>query len=31
MEKAILLITTKVNGAFIAGETILENGKDIEK
>ena len=31
MKKVILLITTKVNGAFVAGGTILEIGKDIEK
>ena len=31
MKKAILLITTKVNGTFVAGGTILEIGKDIEK
>lgn len=31
MKKVILLKTTKVNGAFVAGETILEIGKDIEK
>lgn len=31
MKKAILLKTTKVNGAFVAGGTILEIGKDIEK
>ena len=31
MKKVILLKTTKVNGAFVAGGTILEIGKDIEK
>ena len=31
MKKVIVLITTKVNGAFVAGGTILEIGKDIEK
>lgn len=31
MKKVRLLKTTKVNGAFVAGGTILEIGKDIEK
>ena len=31
MKKVILLKTTKVNGDFVAGGTILEIGKDIEK
>ena len=31
MKKVILLKTTKVNGTFVAGGTILEIGKDIEK
>ena len=31
MKQVILLKTTKVNGAFVAGGTILEIGKDIEK
>lgn len=31
MKKVILLKTTKVHGAFVAGGTILEIGKDIEK
>ena len=31
MKKVIVLITTKVNGTFVAGGTILEIGKDIEK
>ena len=31
MKKVIILITTKVNGAFVAGGTILEIGKDIEE
>lgn len=31
MKKVILLETTKVNGAFVAGGTILEIEKDIEK
>ena len=31
MKKVILLKTTKVNGAFVAGGTILEIEKDIEK
>ncbi len=31
MKKIKLLKTTKVNGTFVAGETILEIGKDITK
>ena len=31
MKKVILLKTTKVNGAFVAGGTFLEIGKDIAK